>query len=478
MKKDINIEFIGNNATSVTGSCTLITFGDRKILFECGGIQDGHTIYDNYKLNKNMMRNIKAKDIDTIIIAHNHYDHIGNVVELIKRNPNIKIVAPKYSTNILKEMWMDSAGISERDCELLSNKYPDKVFEPLYNLSDVEVALNNIEEYDNFDIHKIDDNLSVKYISSGHIFAAQQCYLYITISNHVYKILFTSDLGNVKIQDLKPFVDKFEPMTSGNVAICETTYGSRDNIKLTKKIIDKDLEKIKTVIEQFCIDNHRRVLMPVFSLDKCPNMLWLLYQMFKDYPNFDTKIIIDSPLTNRLLDRYSEVLQGEAKVKFDEMMSWENIIRIVEPNESKEAIKTMTNCVILSSGGMLQSGRSVKWMADILPHSNDCVIFNGYCGEDTLGWKIKHSEQQKTININGKPIKNKCQIVAINSMSSHMQREDLIKYYKGLNVEKIYLVHGEMQGKIELAEDLKEEISKMCKTSKVVVVNKGTKINL
>lgn len=477
-KNEVKIEFIGNNATSVTGSCTLVSFNDRKILIECGGIQDGKTIYDNYKLNKTMMRKIRAKEIDTVILCHNHYDHQGNVPELIKRNPNIKIIAPKYSTSILKEMWLDSAGISERDCIYLSEKYSDKVFEPIYGYGDVEQAVNNIVEYDNNDTYKIDDELSIRYIPSGHIFAGQQCYLYITLNNHVYKILVTSDLGNLKIQNLKPFVDKFEPMVSGNIAICECTYGSSENIKVNKKIVNKDLEKIKTVIEQFCVENHRRVLLPVFSLDKCPNMLWLIYQMFKDYPNFDTKIVVDSPLTNRLLDRYSEVLQGEAKDKFDEMLSWKNLIRITEAVESKEAIKNMTNCVILSSGGMLQSGRSVRWMAELLPHSDDCVIFNGYCGIDTLGWKIKHSDNQKTITINGKAIKNKCQIVVINSMSSHMQRDDLLNYYKGLNVEKICLVHGDFDGKVEFAEDLKKAIQQCDKTTKVVTVNKGTTINL
>ena len=59
--------------------------------------------------------------------------------------------------------------------------------------------------------------------------------------------------------------------------------------------------------------------MPVFSLDKCPVMLWIIYQMFKDDKDFDTKVIVDSPLTNRLLDRYGEVLEGDAKKKFDEM---------------------------------------------------------------------------------------------------------------------------------------------------------------
>ena len=478
-KNKIQIEFIGNNATDVTGSATLISFGDRKILFECGGIQEGKTIYDNYKLNRKMLSKIKSKEIDMIIGGHfMHYDHGGNVCSIFRNNPNIRIITSANTKGILREMWLDSAGISERDCELLRRKYPNKIFEPYYYESDVMSALDNVEEYSEGEIHKLDENISIRYTSSGHIFQAMQCELFINYNNHVHKILFTSDLGNVKIQDMKPFVKKFEPVLKSNLVIAETTYGSKDNIKINQKIIDKDIQKIKTAIEQYCVEQNRRVLMPIFSLDKCPNVLWIIYQLFKDYPNFTTKIVVDSPLTNRLLDEYEKVLEGEAKDKFEEMLHWKNLIRIVDPNDSKNAMANMKNVCVLSSGGMLQSGRSVRWAESLLPHSNDCLILSGYCGVNTLGYKIKNYSSNKTININGKPVKNRCQIVILSSLSSHMQRDDLLKYYKSMYTEKICLVHGDMDGKIEFAEDLKKEICDMSKTTKVCVVNKGTKISL
>ena len=479
-KKDkVVVSFIGNNSEDVTGSATLITFGNRNILFECGGIQQGKTILENYKLNRKMLSRIKAKDIDMIIGGHfHHYDHGGNVCAIHKQNPSIRIITGEKTTGILQEVWLDSAYVSARDCECLSKMYEDRVFYPYYDENDVFNAIQSVEEYCAGVIHKLDDQVSIRYTYSGHIFGAMQCELYITLNNHVTKILFTSDLGNTKTAYLKPFVQEFEPVTSANIAICETTYGSRENIDITEKIVKKDLEKIKTVIEQFCKENKRRVLIPVFSLDKCPNILWIIYQMFKDDETFDTKILVDSPLTNRLLDRYSEVLEGEAKDKFDEMLSWKNLVRIVTPESSKYAMDTMTNICVLSSGGMLQSGRSVRWAASLLPHSDDCIIMSGFCGEGTLGRKIKECSEQKTISINGVPYKNRCQIVSLRSQSSHMQRDDLLKYYSSIHANKIYLVHGEMSGKVEFAHDLKERIANNSMTTGVCVVNKGTTISL
>ena len=481
-KKDkesqIRISFL-NNGHSVTGSCTIIKFLNRTILFEFGGIQEGHTVLSNYKLNKDQVSSVKAKDVDMIIGGHfMHYDHGGNIPALTRQNPNIRIITGKNTTGILTEMWLDSANISIRDCETMSSQYPDKVFNPIYTLDDVEDAVKLIEEYDVGKIYELDENISIRYTHSGHILGAVQCELFIKIKNHITKLLFTSDLGNVKIQDLKPFVQNFEPVYTAQYVFGECTYGSKDNKQITQKIIDKDLEKIKSVIQQFCGDYKRRVLMPVFSLDKCPVVLWLIYQMFKDDKNFDTKVLVDSPLTNRLLDRYSEVLEGEAKEQFDEMLNWKNLKRIVTPEDSKYAMENMRNIVILSSGGMLQSGRSVKWAKELLPHSNDCLILSGYCGENTLGYKIKNCSDQKTITINGTPVKNKAQVVNVRSLSGHMQRDDLLKYYSSIHAEKIYLIHGDMDGKIEFAQDLKKEIANKSMTTGVCVVNKGTSITL
>ena len=478
-KGKVTVKFIGNNASSVTGSATLISFDNRNILFECGGIQEGRTTYDNYKLNKELVSKIKAKDIDMIIGGHfMHYDHGGNVPAILKQNTAIRVITPINTKGILREMWLDSANISVRDCEELSRKYPDKSFIPIYLPEDVETALKKVEEYNVGEIFELNENVSIRYTYSGHIFGACQCEVYIKCNGRVHKILFTSDLGNVTIQDYKPFVQKFEPVYNSNIAICESTYGLGNTTKTTTKTLQKDLEKIKTVIEQYCNDNNRRVLMPVFSLDKCPNILFLIYEMFKDMPHFKTKVIVDSPLTNRLLDSYKEVLDSEALEQYEEMLAWDNLMRIVDPDESKYAMEHYTNICVLSSGGMLQSGRSVKWARELLPHSNDCLILSGYCGENTLGWKIKNCSDQKTITIGGVPVKNKAQVININSLSSHMQRDDLLKYYSSMHTNKIYLVHGDMDAKISLAKDLKEHIANNSMSTGVCVVNKGTTVTL
>lgn len=439
-------------------------------------IQGEHTVLENYRANMKFVQKIKPQEVEYIIIGHCHQDHIGMIPTLYARGKcTAKIIVPKGSTAILKEMWLDSSFINCRDVEVLNIK-DDRNYEPFYTEDIVYKTLDYVQEIESDNIVKLSDELAIRYTDAGHILLSKQCEVYINGGSHTRKILFSSDLGNIATQDTRIFVENFKPISSCNIAIMECTYSSKDR-QCTKETYKKDIEKIKSVVEQYCVDNNNRVLIPSFSLDRTPYILWILYSLFGKDENFKVPILVDSPLANRLLDCYSSILEDDRKELFDEMMSWKNIRRVITPEDSKAAISDKEAKVILSSSGMLTAGRSVKWTQSILPHENDCILFMGYSGEDTLAWKIKHNKDNKTININGKPYKNNAQIYDLKSFSSHMQRIDMINYYKSINCEKIYLVHGD-SNKIEFKHDLEEAIFDCLKSTKVVAVNNGTKISL
>lgn len=439
-------------------------------------IQGEHTVLENYKANMKYIQKIRPQELQYIIIGHVHQDHIGMIPTLYARGKcNAKIIVPKGSISILKEMWLDSSFINCRDVEVINLKN-DRNYEPFYTEDVVYKTLEYIEEIDSDKIVSLSDELAIRYTDAGHILLSKQCEVYINGGSRTRKILFSSDLGNISTQDTRVFVENFKPVTSANIAIMECTYASKER-QCAKETYKKDVTKIKSVVEQYCIDNNSRVLIPSFSLDRTPYILWILYSLFGKDENFKIPILIDSPLANRLLDCYSSILDGEKKELFDEIMSWNNIKRVIQPESSKAAIADKSAKIILSSSGMLTAGRSVKWTQSILPNENDCILFMGYSGENTLAWKIKYGKDHKTININGKPYKNKAQIYDLKSFSSHMQRNEMLNYYKSINCEKIYLVHSD-SNKIEFKHDLENAIADCLKSTKVVAVNSGTKISL
>lgn len=473
----VTVEVLGGNCEDVTGSCTQITFNKRTVLFECGMIQNGHTPLENYQLNKRLLSKIKHKDkIEYVFAGHCHADHIALIPALYKNGFNGITVVPYKSTAILREMWLDSAHINQRDAELISMKR-DKSVEPLYDEEDVEVALQHIKEYKSNEMVQIDEQISIRFISAGHILLSQQMELYVSPrSNLTKKILFTSDLGNLNIENQKFYVDKFVPVYKANLVIGECTYSEKGRGS-TKKDVVKDIEKIKTVIDQYCVDRHKRVLCPTFSLDRTFQFLSILYDLFSSDENFKVPIVVDSPLSNHLLDVYGNILEDENKERFDQIMSWANIRRIISTEDSKTFVASKESAVILASSGMCTGGRVLKYLQEIMKNPEDCILFTGFSTEGTLAYKIKNTTQ-RYISVNGKPVPNKCQIVSISSLSSHMQREDLLKYYGGIHTEKICLVHSNMKGRLEFSEDLKERREKNLMSGKVVCATRDMKINL
>ena len=479
-KKDkITITPIGYSAQSVTGSCNIIEFENTTIAIEVGGIQEGHTILENYNLNKEMLSKIKPNKLDYIFILHNHYDHIGNVCSMYATGKcDARLIVPKDSVGCLEKMWRDSAKINLKDCTTL-NKKTGKSYYPFYEEDDVDYTLSYVEEYESNEIHVLSDSLSFRYVPSGHIRYSQQLELFIKINNHVNKILITSDLGNLVTQDEKIFVEKFKPVSKANIVLAESTYGLRSK-ELTKSDLKKDNEKIKSAVTQFCIEGNGRLFIPVFSLDKSIYFIHKLFTMFGDDPNFKIPVLLTSPLAVSLAQDYYEKMEKGSfeKEECKRMFEWKNLQLMSNPEDIMLAIKDNKPKIILSSGGMLQSGWSISWAQSILPRKNDCILFCGYCGEGTLGAKIKHGNEQKTINIGGKPIRNRCQIIELKSFSSHMQRKQMIDYYKNIQADRIYLLHGDEKARLELKEDLQEAIANMSKTTKVSVVNKSTVISL
>lgn len=220
------------------------------------------------------------------------------------------------------------------------------------------------------------------------------------------------------------------------------------------------------------------MLIPTFSLDRMPFIMWILYSLYHKSDNFNIPIIIDSPLAINLLNCYKEIMPEHQKKEFIKMLEWKNFKYVSDPEESKYWVGHNGSKIICASSGMLTAGRSVRWVQSILPNENDCILFIGYATNNTLAYKIKNYTQQQTINIMGKPYKNKCQIVDLHSFSSHMQRVHLLDYYSSINCSAIYLVHSEEHDRIIFKKDLESECSKNCMTTKIICANQSTKISL
>jgi len=469
-KNQIRVSFVGNNAENVAGSMTLISTQTKNILIECGLIQGNKTMIAEYRANTAKFE-FKPKDIDLVIIGHSHIDHIGKLPKLYKEGCTAPIIVPKGNYDIMNILMSDSAHIMGKDAEVLTKKN-GKIFDPVYTQENVNTCLQYIQEYDFNEKIIIDEDFTFRFVGSGHIINSAQIEMWITSGTNTKKILYTSDLGSTLP---KHYTTKFKAVDKANLVIGECTYSDGKRcIGMNER--KTDLRKIQSVVNEVCICNKSKVLIPVFALDRCQNIITVLYELFKDNNNCPN-VLIDSPMACKLTKLFKDLINDDEKELYSKVLSWDKLKFIEDYETSKICQESVEPMVICSSAGMLSAGRSVAWARKLLGNSKNCLLFVGYAADNSLANKIKMGKH-KTITIENKAIPNKASIVDLKSFSSHLQHDGLLDYYSNINADKIALVHGNFNDKLNFANELQKEISKKNKTSRVICVNRSTEIVL
>lgn len=468
----VRILFCGQSAEDVTGSQIYIETPNKKILLECGMYQTVGDTLESWKVNSQKFA-FNAKDLDYVFVQHLHIDHTGLIPLLYHRGYKNKIFAPQKTKQIANILLNDCFHIIDNDAKVLTTQYK-KCYEPYYNSDDVSTAIDNWTEFPIEEIHVVDEFVKFRYVPAGHIINSCQLELWLTIGNLTKKIVFTSDLGNTHIK--KPYIGELVPITKCDIAICETTYAHETRIA-NQKTRQTDIEKLKCVIEQTCINDHARILFPSFALQRTQDIITLLYQLYGNDENFTIPIIVDSPMGCNICDKFEEVIPECDADLWKNVRLWKNIRYIRDPNESKSIRMSKEPCIVIASSGFMLAGRSVAWCYDMLPNVHDRIVTIGYAPEGSIAYAIKN-ETKKELMISGKKRKNRCQITVLNSFTSHIQRDTMIDLYGNIDAQKIVLVHGDMDGRLSIKKDIQDRLSKNNKTAKVIVANKDMMISI
>jgi metallo-beta-lactamase family protein len=469
----VRVSFVDSmSAEDVTGSMVYITTPKHKILLDCGMHQTNDK-YKDFMTNKRKPKKFKPKDIDLIFISHCHLDHCGLLPLLSKWGCTADVIVGSQNKSVLELMLSDSANINERDI-LVINSQKNKNYDPLYTGEDVQRAMFMVSQYKPNVKYEVDDELSFELIPSGHLLGAVQIMLYFTVGNVTKTLLYTGDLGNSKIGN--PFVGEFQKVKKANCVIGECTYGDKPKLKNTKKDREKDLNKLKAVIDNQVHEAKGRVIIPTFAQSRCQTLAYMIYELYKD-EEWQPRVYVDSPLSIKIFSEYSTILDDEDKAKFKEMLTWDRLVFVDSAEDSKYLTESDEPCVILSSSGMCTVGRVKHHIKANLENANATILFVGYATEGSLAYVLKNTKE-KAIKIDQKYYVCRCNIQVLTSMSGHAPYKQLKDYYNSINCQKIVLHHGSKEAKETLADDLKECIKNKALTTSVVCSNKALSFSL
>lgn len=472
--KEDGILFCGNNATDVTGSMTLIKFGDKQILLECGLYQD-NSYLESYKVNSEKFK-FDPTEISYVFVCHCHIDHIGLLPRLVKEGFNGKIILT-YATSVMaKYLLLNCAFIVEDEARVLSKRY-GREYEPLYSEDDVLDTIKLFQVYDKYDtLYQLDDVITFQWLKNSHCVGAAQLQLILNNGIKRKKILYTSDIGALETKN--HYVENTEiPQFFNDIYIMESTYGL--NIRTSKKTREFDIEHLRVAINTV-LERHGTLVLPAFSFSRSQELLTTLYLIFGNDESFDTPIVVDSMLTCDICDAYGSVLSNDYYELWDKVYNWKNVKYIREKTDSQLCVLDNTPKIVISSSGFCTNGRILSYLTQYLKDVNSMICFSGFVGNDDsyLSYRIKNGKTHKTININKKPVPNRADCITMSTFSSHADFNDLIKYGGNLNTNLLVLVHGSIEAKNCLKEHLKEEISKNDNTYKVKCSEKGMIIPL
>ena len=451
------VKFISGSATGVTGSAHLVRFKNYGILLDCG-LEQGHDIMTDYQANKDFLHKIRVKDIQYIILSHCHVDHSGLIPALFAKGCQAHVYVPTGSIPLLRLLWADSLKIHQSDCLKLQKKHGRK-FAPFFTEDDVDTALGRCIEIGFNEEIALNQDVKFEYLSAGHIIYSAQIYLELHQGYQIYRVGYTGDIGGFTP---RPFTAPRQSMPFCDLTIGECTYNTPTRPNSVKDR-PKDIEKIISVVNE-----SHKILFPCFSLQRTQELLLNLYMLWemKDLP--DIPVYLDSPLAIKICNMWPDV------ELWDEVMNWKNLKFVNEVTDSKSLQMSNEHCIIISASGFLNGGRVLNHLTTVLPNENNTIMFIGYAGENNLASRIKSNEP--FVEVNGVVIENKAKIVELRSFSSHASYEELMDYYTEIPYNKVCLVHGEMNGKVEFAKTLKDKLASNGKSARVIAVNADTKI--
>ena len=472
-KGEVEISFIDSvSAEDVTGSSIYIKTPKHNILLDCG-MHQSNDRYKDFLTNNRRPKEYKPQDVDLVFISHTHLDHVGLLPLLFKRGCECGVVVAEKNKNIMNLMLSDCANINERDI-LVINSQNNKSYDALYSQKDVDRTLQYIKEFPTNEKIFIDDEISFELIPNGHLLGSVQIKLYITYNNITKTLLYTGDIGSNILDN--PFVDKFSPVDTADYVIGESTYGDRPHQKNTKKERKNDLDKIRTVIDTQVKELNGRVIIPTFAQSRCQQLAYYIWKLYKD-SEWQPKVYVDSPLAINIFNEYRDLLDGDEKAEFEQMLNWDNLIFVKEAESSVALVQSEEPCVVLATSGMCTVGRIRHHLKANISKVNSTILFVGYSTKDSLASILK-DKNTKYVTIDQKSYVCRCAVFNLKSMSGHAMYKQLLDYYSSINCQRIFLHHGTKESKEYLAKELKKKYEKELKTTKVVCSNSSLKIRL
>lgn len=449
----MKLKFCGA-AREVTGSKILITTGHgKRLLLDCGMFQGKGLETD--AMNRDL--GFDPSMVDHIILTHAHIDHSGLIPYVYKLGFRGSIICSNATRDLCSIMLADTAFIQEHDTKTFNKRRAKKglpLVTPIFTQEDAKECMAlfiGIPENMKF---RIDDNLKVKFTSTGHMLGSGVANLFITENGKTTRLAYTGDIGRPSSRILEPP----KPFPQADILITESTYGDR----LHKDLISADDELLKTVTDT-CVDKGGKLIIPSFSVGRTQEIVYSLNNFFNQGKLPRVEIFVDSPLAvnaTTIFRMHPECFNREIlKIMENDSdpFGFNSLTYITRQEDSKKLNDYKKPCIIISASGMMEAGRIKHHLANNISDPKNTILVVGYCSPVTLGARIARGD--KEVSIFGTVYPVNAEVRIIDSFSGHGDYNEMIEFLDCQDkkqIQKTFLVHGEYETQVKYSSRLQE----------------------
>lgn len=448
----MKIMFIGATH-EVTGSCTYIEVGNKKILVDYG-MEQGINVFENTPLP------VGENEIDLVLLTHAHVDHSGNLPLLYKNGFRGTILSTNETANLCNIMLRDCAHIQESEAKYKNRKRKragSKPIEPVYSLSDAENVCKLFRRCEYSRPIMIDENITVRFTDVGHLLGSACIELWLSEDDITKKIVFSGDVGNTN----QPIIKDPDTVAEADYVVIESTYGNRLHEARRTDSINTLAEHIKRTLSR-----GGNLIIPSFAVGRTQEMLYFIREIKNskmiESAVGDFPVYVDSPLANEATSIYQqcdmeclddEILQ--VMKNGDNPLVFSNLHTYVTTEESMKLNSDKTPKVIISASGMCEAGRVCHHLKYNLWRKECTVLFVGYQANGTLGRLIYDGATH--VRLFGDDVCINAEICTLQGVSGHADKNGLINWLSGFNTkpQQVFVNHGDEEAADDFTNELK-----------------------
>lgn len=433
----MKMQFIGA-AHEVTGSCTYLEIGDKRLLVDFG-MEQGRDVYENARIP------VAPGQIDYVLLTHAHIDHSGLLPLLYAGGFAGEIHTTEGTASLCNIMLRDSAHIQEFEAEWRSRKAlrkGEEPYVPLYTMADAIGAIELLRRHKYDERFQLCEGVEVRFIDAGHLLGSASIEIWASENGETRKIVFSGDIGNTD----QPLIRDPQYIGEADYVVMESTYGNRRHER------PKDYVTAFAQVLQTTFDRGGSVIIPSFAVGRTQELLYFLRQikeqnLVKGHDHFP--VYMDSPLAieaTGVFVRNQNSCYDEEALRYVQAginpIAFEDLQLIVTPDESR-SINFDKRCkVIISASGMCEAGRIKHHLKHNLWKPENTILFVGYQAFGTLGRSL--IEGATSVKLFGEPVQVAAQIKQLPGISGHADSYGLTAWISQIQgVKRVFVNHGE-----------------------------------